>query len=542
VIAATRRALSRSFQSLAVPNYRRYFVGQVISLSGNWMQAVAEMWLILRLTGSGVAVGITAALQFLPILLAGAWGGLLADRVPKRKLLIMTQALMALPALALWGLASTGAVEAWMVYALVFTRGAVNAVDNPARQSFVMEMVGRERIVNAVSLNSLIVHSARIVGPALAGVLIATVGVAPCFLINALSFGAMLIALSALEPAELHAPAAAARGPGQLREALRHVAHTPELRTPLALMALVGTLAFNFQVILPLLARFSFHGGPATYAALTTAMGIGAVAGALAAGTRRTIEPSLLATTALAFGALCLAAAAAPTLALELVALLATGAASVTFAAGVNSTLQLAAEPSMRGRVMALYAVVFLGSTPIGAPIAGWLASAAGPRSPLVLAGVAALIAGGAARRALAPAPAGASLKLHDPTDRVQPVEQPLDVARGVVHRERRPGGGRHPEPAHQWLSAVMSRPHANALAPEDLADVVRVGTLQGERDERPAVFGGRRTVDRETRHVGREPRQRLGHERCLVRADPLDPECPDPVDRRAEADRLGDL
>jgi MFS family permease len=166
-------------------------------------------------------------------------------------------------------------------------------------------------------------------------------------------------------------------------------------------MALVGTLAFNFQVILPLLARFSFHGGPATYAALTTAMGIGAVAGALAAGTRRTIEPSLLATTALAFGALCLAAAAAPTLAVEVVVLIATGAASVTFAAGVNSTLQLAADPSMRGRVMALYAVVFLGSTPIGGPLAGWLASVAGPRSPLVLAGVAALIAGVAARRAL---------------------------------------------------------------------------------------------------------------------------------------------
>jgi MFS family permease len=408
--AATRATLKLPFQSLSVPNYRRYFVGQIISLSGNWMQTVAEMWLVLKLTGSGVAVGVTAALQFVPILLGGAWGGLLADRMSKRKLLMVTQTLMALPALTLYALTASNAnhLGIWMVYALVFTRGAVNAVDNPARQSFVMELVGRDRIVNAVSLNSLIVHSARIVGPAIAGVLIATIGVAPCFLLNALSFGAMLLALKAIEPDQLHTSDVAPRSAGQLREGFRHVAHTRELRVPLALMALVGTLAFNFQVILPLLARFTFHGGPATYAALTTAMGIGAVAGALAASMRRTIEPALLATTALAFGVLCLAAAAAPTLALELVALVATGAASVTFAAGVNSTLQLAVTPSMRGRVMALYAIVFLGSTPIGGPVAGWLASVAGPRSPLILAGVAALIAGLAARHAFsetAPAP-----------------------------------------------------------------------------------------------------------------------------------------
>jgi MFS family permease len=400
--AATWSALKLPFQSLSVPNYQRYFVGQIISLSGTWMQTVAEMWLVLKLTGSGVAIGVTAALQFTPILLGGAWGGLLADRMSKRKLLMVTQTLMALPALTLYALTASNAnhVRIWIVYALVFTRGAVNAVDNPARQSFVMELVGRDRIVNAVSLNSLIVHSARIVGPAIAGALIVTIGVAPCFLLNALSFGAMLVALKAIEPDELHTSDAAPRRSGQLREGLRHVSRTRELRVPLALMALVGTLAFNFQVILPLLARFTFHGGPATYAALTTAMGIGAVAGALAASMRRTIEPALLTTTALAFGVLCLAAAAAPTLALELVVLVATGAASVTFAAGVNSTLQLAATPSMRGRVMALYAVVFLGSTPIGGPIAGWLASVAGPRSPLILAGVAALIAGLAARHA----------------------------------------------------------------------------------------------------------------------------------------------
>ena len=212
--------LKLPFRSLSVPNYRRYFTGQIISLSGNWMQIVAEMWLVLRLTNSSVALGLTAALQFVPMLFAGAWGGLLADRLSKRRLLMVTQALMALPALTLWILTGTGVVTAPIVFALVFARGAINAIDNPARQSFVMEMVGRVKVVNAVSLNSLIVHSARIIGPAIAGTVIATVGVAPCFLLNALSFGAMLIALRLIDPHELHAGKPARREPGQLREAL----------------------------------------------------------------------------------------------------------------------------------------------------------------------------------------------------------------------------------------------------------------------------------------------------------------------------------
>src|SRR5438270_2678101 len=196
--------LKTPFRSLSVPNYRRYFVGQIISLSGNWMQIVAEMWLVLRLTNSSVALGVTAALQFVPMLFAGAWGGLLADRVSKRRLLMITQALMALPALTLWALTVSGAVTAPMVFALVFARRAVNAIDNPARQSFVMELVGRERVVNAVSLNSLIIHSSRIIGPALAAAVIASVGIAPCFLVNALSFVAMLVALKRIDPHRLH--------------------------------------------------------------------------------------------------------------------------------------------------------------------------------------------------------------------------------------------------------------------------------------------------------------------------------------------------
>ncbi len=395
-------ALRRSFTSLAVPNYRRYFAGQIVSLSGNWMQIVAEMWLILALTGSGVAVGITSALQFLPVLLFGAWGGLLADRFPKRSLLIVTQTLMALPALALWGLTTADVVAPWMVYALVFVRGSINSVDNPARQSFAIEMVGAERVVNAVSLNSVLIHSARIIGPAGAGLVIATLGVGPCFAINALSFIAMIGALRAMEPGELGPAPRAAAGRGAIRAGLRYVVQNPALLIPLGMMAVVGTLGFNFQVILPLLARFTFDGGAATYTALAVAMAVGSVVGALAAGARGQAGPRLMIAAACGFGGVALIAAAAPTLPLELVALIPLGAASVTFAAGINSSLQLAAAPAMRGRVMALYSIVFLGSTPIGGPITGWLSESVDPRAGLVLAGAAGLLAAAGAHAALA--------------------------------------------------------------------------------------------------------------------------------------------
>jgi MFS family permease len=386
--------LQRTFASLSVPNYRRYFTGQVISISGNWMQNVAEMWLVVQLTGNGVSVGLTAALQFLPIMLFGAWGGLLADRVSKRRLLIVTQSLMALPALTLWALTVGGSVEIWMVYALVFVRGAVNAVDNPARQSFAIEMVGPENVVNAVALNSVIIHTSRILGPAFAGGVIALLGVGPCFLVNAVSFAAMIAALRAMDPAALHTPPRLARrGRGQLRSALSHVARTPGLRIPLAMMAVVGTLSFNFQVLLPLLASFTWHGTAATYTSLAVAMGIGSVAGALAAGARGRADPRLLVAAAAAFGIAELLVAAAPTIPLQLAALIPLGAVSVTFAAGVNSAMQLAVDPAMRGRVMALYSVVFLGSTPIGAPLVGWIAEVAGPRAGLLLGAAAALAA-----------------------------------------------------------------------------------------------------------------------------------------------------
>jgi MFS family permease len=390
--------LRRSFDSLSVPNYRRYFAGQVVSLSGNWMQTVAALWLILSLTGSGVAVGLTTALQFLPMLLFGAWGGVLADRFPKRELLMATQALMALPAIGLFAVTAAGVVAPWMVYLAVLAMGMVNAVDNPTRQSFAIEMVGPDRVVNAVSLNSVIVQSARIVGPAVAGLLIAGVGVVPCFAINALSFGAMIVALWSMDPAQLRRGPRVERERGAIRAGLRYVRATPELAVPLALMALLGTLGFNFQVILPLLARFSFEGGAGAYAALASAMGVGSVAGALAVGARGRTGPRLIAGTALAFGAFALLAALAPALIVEMAALTLLGAAAVAFAATVNSSLQLAVAPHMRGRVMALYSVVFLGSNPIGGPLVGWLSQTYDPRAALLLAAVAGLAAAYAAR------------------------------------------------------------------------------------------------------------------------------------------------
>jgi MFS family permease len=387
-------ALHRSFSSLSVPNYRRYFGGQLVSVSGNWMQMVAEAWLVLTLTGSGVAVGALTAAQFGPFLLFAAWGGLVADRVPKRRLLTYTQAAMAVPALFLLGVTVAGVVAPWMVFLTAFARGSVNSIDNPARQSFVIEMVGGDRVVNAVSLNSAIIQSSRIIGPAVAGVLIALWGVGPCFAVNALTFAVMIAALRAMDPDELRPAPVARREPGAVRAAIRYVAHTPALAIPLAMMALVGTLAFNFQTVLPLLARFTFDRGASAYAALLAAMGAGSIVGALVNGARGRTSLRLIVVAAIGFGAFGLLAAVAPTFPLEIAAMVPLGATSITFAAGVNSLLQLEVEPAMRGRVMALYGIVFLGSTPIGGPLTGWLAETLGPRSGLVLAGLAALAAG----------------------------------------------------------------------------------------------------------------------------------------------------
>jgi MFS family permease len=386
-------ATRRTFRSLRVRNYRLFFFGQLVSVSGTWMQQVAQDWLVLRLTDRALPVGIATALQFAPILLFGFWSGLAADRLDKRRLLIGAQIAMAALALALGVLTATGAVRLWMVYVLAFLLGCATAVDMPARQAFVVEMVGPDKLVNAVSLNSAMFNSARVVGPAAAGVLIATLDIAPAFLLNSVSYIAVIAALLAMDTSRLHRAEPAPRSPGQVRDGLRYVWATPVLRSTLLLVAVVGTLSLNARVVLPLMARFTFEGGATTYGTLASVMAVGSVVGAL--GTARRARPTraLLLGAATAFGLTALAAAAAPTLGVELIALVLLGATSIAFLATANSTLQLSSSAHMRGRVMALYGLVFLGSTPIGSLVVGWLAEQFGPRSGLVLAGVGALAA-----------------------------------------------------------------------------------------------------------------------------------------------------
>ena len=389
-----RSYIRRPFAPLSIPNYRRFFVGQVFARCGAWVQAVAEIWLVLSLTGSGVSLGLTTALQFAPMLVLGAWAGVWADRISKRRLLLAAQGWMVAPALALLVLTATGAVELWMVYALVFARGLGHAVDTPVRQAFVMEVVGRDYVAAAVSLNSAVVSTARLVGPAVAGGLIAGAGIAPCFAVSCAAFLVAVGALLAVDPSALQRGALAGRHPGQLREGLSQVRSNPALRVPLMAMAVVGTLAFNFQVVLPLMARYAFDGGAATYGALAGAMGAGAIVGAVTTAGRGNPSLTGLGAIALAFGALLAAIAAAPTLGLALAALVLMGAASISFTATTNSLLQLAAPTAMRGRVMALWSVVYLGSTCVGGPIVGWVSEHAGPRAGLALGAVATFATG----------------------------------------------------------------------------------------------------------------------------------------------------
>ena len=394
-------AARRMFSSLRIRNYRLYLAGQAVSLSGTWMQSVAQGWLVLELTGSGTAIGLVLALQFLPVLLLGPLGGVLADRLDKRSLLFMTQAAAGLLATTLGLLVLFDVIRLWMVYVLATGLGFVNLVDNPTRQTFIFEMVGPDQLPNAVSLHSVLVNLARVVGPVVAGSLILTVGMAPCFLINGASYLGVIAALAAMRVADLRPSPRQPRRRGQLREGLRYVGSTPALLTPLLMMAVIGTLTYEFQVVLPLLARFTFEGDAGTYSAMTACMGAGAVVGGLltaAAGRRR---PTALAVSAVAFGTVQMAAAWAPYLWLALSLLVLVGAASITFLSLGNATLQLGSAPEMRGRVMALWAVAFLGSTPVGGPAVGWIAEHLGPRYGLGLGGLAALLSGLLAYRSL---------------------------------------------------------------------------------------------------------------------------------------------
>jgi MFS family permease len=377
------RAGRVTFAALSVPNYRRYYGGQAISLIGTWMQMTAQAWLVLTLTHSSTTLGVIVALQTLPVLLLGPYGGVVADRVDKRRLTIALQTAMGLQALILGVLTVTGAVQVWQIGILAALLGLNNAFENPARQSFMLEMVGPEHLRNAVSLNSVLANTARMIGPAVAGILIATVGEGVCFLVNAASFVAVIASLVTLDLTKLNPTPPTPRARGQLREGLSYVRHTPELAVPLLMMAAVGCLTYEFQVSLPVMASRGLHVGSTGFGLMTGAMGFGAVLGGLLVAARGKIGVRPLVVSAAGFGVTMSLAALAPGLPVELVALMFVGWASISFMSMGNSTLQLTAEPNMRGRVMSLWFVSFQGSTPIGGPIVGWLMAVAGARAGL---------------------------------------------------------------------------------------------------------------------------------------------------------------
>ncbi len=393
------RLARQTFSSLSVRNYRVYFFGMLVSATGTWMQSVAQGWLVLQLTGSGTLVGLVTAVQFVPMLLGGVWGGVIADRFDKRHTLFVSQSVLAFGAALLALVTITGAVEVWMVFACAFLIGCATVVDNPTRQAFVSELVGLDKVANAVALNSAMFNAARIVGPALAGLIILVAGTGACFAYNAVSYLAVIVSLRLMRSEELHRGKPAPRGKGQVRAGLRYVWSTPELRSTILLVAVVGTFALNFTVLTPLLVEFTFGAGPGTLGILTSFMGAGSLVGALVAAARAKPTPALLVGSAAALGGVMLAVAASPSIFVVAAMLTLTGAATITFLSTANTLLQLGSSTEMRGRVMSLYLLVFLGSTPIGGPIVGFLAEATNPRLGFVAGGVASLLgAAGAAR------------------------------------------------------------------------------------------------------------------------------------------------
>ncbi|HET7405960.1 MAG TPA: MFS transporter [Mycobacteriales bacterium] len=408
------------WESLRVRNYRLFASGQVVSLTGTWMQRVAQDWLVVELAGPGhrgIAVGVTTGLQFAPTLLLSLYGGVLADRHRKRRLLVLTQAASMLAALVLGVLVVTGAVQLWHVYALAFALGLATSIDSPTRQAFVSELVGPDLVANAVSLNSATFNIARILGTAAGGFLIKFVGTGAVFLINAGTFLAVISSLLLIREADLMLGKRLARRAGQLREGLAYVRRRPDLLLPIVLVGVVGTFGFNFQLTMALIAKGTFHKDAASYGLLSTAIAVGSLGGALLAARRERPRQSLLVGSALVFGALEIADGFMPSYAALIILLIPTGVAALTFTTAANSTVQLGSSPQMRGRVMALYVMVFLGGTPIGAPLIGWLAGVLGPRYGLII--------GGAVCTAVAGAIAAMLLRLRmaqQPTRSVQPV------------------------------------------------------------------------------------------------------------------------
>ncbi|MBO0653067.1 MFS transporter [Streptomyces triculaminicus] len=391
-----------TFSSLRIRNYRLFAAGQVVSNTGTWMQRIAQDWLVLSITGSSAAVGITTALQFLPMLLFGLYGGVIADRSPKRRLLLATQTAMGVTGVALAVLTLTGRVEVWHVYLTAFVLGLVTVVDNPARQAFVAEMVGPADLRNAVSLNSANFQSARLVGPAVAGVLITAVGSGWAFLANGLSFAAPVAGLLMMRTGELHRAERAPRGKGQLREGLRYVAGNPDLIWPIVLVGFIGTFGFNFPIWLTAFVNDVFHADASTYGLLNTLMAAGSLVGALLAARRGSSRPRLLVGAAALFGVLEITAALAPSFWVFALLLVPIGMCGLTINVTANSGLQMAADPALRGRVMSLFMMVFMGGTPLGAPLVGWITDAYGPRTGFLAGGVVSALAAAAVGLALA--------------------------------------------------------------------------------------------------------------------------------------------
>ena len=377
-----------TFRSLRTRNYRLYASGQLVSLAGTFMQAVAQAWLVLKLTGSGTALGLVTTLQFTPILLFGGVAGVLVDRVDRRRLYLWTQSLAGLEALILGLLTVTGAVQLWMVYVMAALLGVITALDQPVRSSIVLDLVGPADLTNAISLNMAMSNTSRVVGPALAGVTIAVFGVGPCFLLNAASFAAVIVALLLMRPEEMHPAVLQPRERKQFRKGLSYVGRTPELLAILVMSALFFGVAWEFDVILPLLARYTFHGGAGIYGLLTAAMGLGAVVGALLTAARNKPSKSMLTSTGVAFAVALLLAAAAPAIPVELVAMMIVGATGIALASVCSSRLQLQAAPGMRGRVMALWSVAVVGTRPLGGPLVGFVGQHLGPRYGLALGGL----------------------------------------------------------------------------------------------------------------------------------------------------------
>jgi len=424
-------AVARTLSSLSVRNYRLYFWGYSVSVAGTWMQTLALAFLVLRLTGSGAALGAATAARYLPLVLLGPFGGLVADRYDKRRLLYLTQSASALVALLFALLTALGAASVGMVVVLSLALGLLTAFDNPARQSLIGELVPRDRLANAVTLNSVSVNLARVLGAAVGGAIIAAVGLTSCFLLNAVSFLAVLASLAMMRESELYPVARPPRERGQVRAGLRYARRTPALLVPLVMLTVTGTLAYEFPITLPLVARGAFHGGAGTYGVMAAVMAVGAVTGGLvtaARGSRR--RAGTLALSAVGWGAAILAAALAPSLPWELVALLFVGYGSIRFNSLSKTALQLAAEPAMRGRVMALWTLAWGGTTVIGGPLVGWAAQQFGSRWSLVVGGVPTVLLGLAMLPALRRIDRAADTRQDPPvTTHLPPAAAPLPTA-----------------------------------------------------------------------------------------------------------------